>query len=175
MKYIKNTNAEILDALKEVYKIKSDRALTKKLEISSSFVSAVRREKKNFSRTKMLEIEKTLKEAGVIVTSFIPDIEESDGRHLEFINDITAQANSIQTLKDALGKCELCKMNAPFIDKNNSPYLKIIQIIPAAYGGAYDLSNLAALCPNCAAKMDIRGDADDVKYLIQLKKTDNIQ
>jgi hypothetical protein len=169
MKYIENDNAQILDALKDIYGVRSDRALTKKLDVSTSFVSAIRRGEKNFSRTKMLELESTLKHSGVIVTSALPEsaVENSKSR---VPNDDIPAVNRFQTRHNAAEKCELCDKDAPFKDKENSPYLEVIQIIPPEYGGTIALSNLAALCPNCAAKILIRGDSEDIQYLIQLKE-----
>lgn len=169
MKYIENDNAQILDALKEIYSVKSDRALTKKLDVSTSFVSAIRRGQKNFSRLKMLELENTLKESGVIVTSVLPPQETEEETMKTASDDKLVQKKGSQTLEQADGKCELCGKNAPFKDKRNLPYLMVVQIIPPAYGGIITPSNLAALCPNCAAKIHIRGDKEDIQYLTKLK------
>jgi hypothetical protein len=173
MKYIENDNAQILDALKEVYNVKSDRALTKKLDVSTSFVSAIRRGEKNFSRTKMLELESTLQDSGVIVTSALPE-NAFENSMSKVPNDDIPAVNRFQTRQNAVGKCELCDTDAPFKDKDNSPHLEVIQIIPPEYGGTIALSNLAALCPNCAAKIAIRGDSEDIQYLIQLKERQHV-
>ncbi len=54
-----------------------------------------------------------------------------------------------ETLRRAGGICELCGQPAPFRDINGEPFLEVHHIIPLAEGGPDDLSNTAALCPNC--------------------------
>ena len=51
------------------------------------------------------------------------------------------------------GKCEACRHEAPFIDKNGEPFLEVHHIIPLSLNGEDELDNVAALCPNCHRKM----------------------
>ena len=68
----------------------------------------------------------------------------------------------------AKGICQLCEKPAPFNDKNGNPYLECHHIILLSEGGADDLQNTAALCPNCHKKMHIVNDEMDVQKLLNL-------
>ena len=63
----------------------------------------------------------------------------------------------------AKGICQLCEKPAPFNDKNGNPYLECHHIIWLSEGGADELRNTVALCPNCHKKMHIVNDDEDVK------------
>ncbi len=53
-------------------------------------------------------------------------------------------------LKRANGKCELCKLEAPFLKAlDNSPYLEVHHWILLSEGGEDTVDNAGALCPNC--------------------------
>jgi hypothetical protein len=68
----------------------------------------------------------------------------------------------------AKGICQLCEKTAPFNDKNGNPYLECHHIIWLSEGGADDLQNTVALCPNCHKKMHIVNDEMDVQKLLNL-------
>lgn len=70
--------------------------------------------------------------------------------------------------RSAKGICQLCEKPAPFNDKNGNPYLECHHIIWLSEGGADDLQNTAALCPNCHKKMHIVNDEMDVQKLLNL-------
>ena len=56
----------------------------------------------------------------------------------------------VATLRRAKGYCENCVCNAPFIRKSDhTPYLEVHHKIPLSNGGADNLDNTIALCPNC--------------------------
>lgn len=55
-----------------------------------------------------------------------------------------------------------------FYDKNGNPYLECHHIIWLSEGGADDLQNTAALCPNCHKKMHIVNDEMDLQKLQKL-------
>ncbi|NWB98358.1 HNH endonuclease [Pseudomonas gingeri] len=59
----------------------------------------------------------------------------------------------------AKGKCDLCKQNAPFKNKENKPYLEVHHITHLANGGSDTLANTQALCPNCHRKLHFGGDS----------------
>ena len=64
----------------------------------------------------------------------------------------------------ANGNCELCKQKAPF-EYNGRPYLVLTHIVPIMLGGKDSIKNVAAVCPNCNAKLDKLGNTDDMKQL----------
>lgn len=73
------------------------------------------------------------------------------------------ETNSITYVRDeyvaeyarrrADGKCELCEKPAPFVYRNNEPYLECHHVIWLANGGDDSILNTVALCPNCHRKM----------------------
>lgn len=80
-------------------------------------------------------------------------------------------ANVIERTKQrARGICQLCGRKAPFNDKQGNPYLEVHHIIWLSRGGADKLSNTAALCPNCHAKMHIVDDDKDIALLLERAK-----
>lgn len=55
-----------------------------------------------------------------------------------------------EVLKRAHGKCEICKMDAPFLRASDgSPFLETHHIVTLADGGRDTVENAIALCPNC--------------------------
>lgn len=52
-------------------------------------------------------------------------------------------------LARACGKCELCDKEAPFLRKDNTPYLEPHHILRLADEGPDHPGSIAALCPNC--------------------------
>lgn len=65
----------------------------------------------------------------------------------------------------AEGKCQCCGQDAPFVDKNNVPYLEEHHVKRLADGGTDTIDNVVAICPNCHRKMHVLNDADDVMFL----------
>ncbi|MCH5250576.1 MAG: HNH endonuclease [Lachnospiraceae bacterium] len=70
----------------------------------------------------------------------------------------------------AAGVCQLCNKPAPFYNKNGEAYLECHHIIWLAKGGADEINNAVALCPNCHKKMHILEDVHDIEYLINAVK-----
>ncbi len=67
--------------------------------------------------------------------------------------------------RQALGKCQLCRNEAPFANKKGEPYLESHHIVWLSKGGEDSISNTVALCPNCHRKMHILNTKEDVTYL----------
>lgn len=65
----------------------------------------------------------------------------------------------------AAGKCELCRMPAPFTNASNEPFLESHHIVWLAHGGSDSIENTVALCPNCHRKMHVVNDPKDIKKL----------
>ncbi len=65
----------------------------------------------------------------------------------------------------ANGVCELCGGVLDYKDSGDRPYLEAHHIVPLADDGADELSNMAALCPNCHRKMHVVNAPEDVKRL----------
>ena len=65
----------------------------------------------------------------------------------------------------ANGVCDLCNLPAPFKAKDGQPYLECHHIEWLAKGGADNIDNTAALCPNCHRKMHSLNLIDDREYL----------
>lgn len=53
-------------------------------------------------------------------------------------------------LRRANGACEKCRKKAPFISHSTgNPYLEVHHVQPLSKGGADDINNSLAVCPNC--------------------------
>lgn len=76
--------------------------------------------------------------------------------------------------REAKGKCQLCKQTAPFIDKNNTPYLESHHIEWLSKGGQDTIDNTVALCPNCHRKMHVLNIEEDKKALKNIAKNNLI-
>lgn len=55
--------------------------------------------------------------------------------------------------RKADGRCQLCEMQAPFNDKYGNPFFEVHHIDFLSEGGADELDNMVALCPNCHRKV----------------------
>lgn len=67
-------------------------------------------------------------------------------------------------LKNSNGKCGLCKKQAPFLNKNNIPYLEVHHIKSLSEGGEDTIENTIAVCPNCHRALHF---SKDKKLLIK--------
>lgn len=68
------------------------------------------------------------------------------------------------------GICQLCNKPAPFYNKKGEPYLECHHIVWIARGGADEVYNAVALCPNCHRKMHSLDEPADVAYLKKVAK-----
>lgn len=67
----------------------------------------------------------------------------------------------------ANGVCDLCKMPAPFNDKDGRPYMEAHHVVWLSNGGPDEIDNVVALCPNCHKKMHIVADINDEQALLK--------
>lgn len=87
----------------------------------------------------------------------------------------TRKTTSNQHVRDAIvtelakrrakGKCQLCEQDAPFIDRNDEPYLEVHHVKWLSRGGRDSLDNIVALCPNCHRRMHVLDQRKDREYL----------
>lgn len=70
--------------------------------------------------------------------------------------------------KRAAGVCQLCGMPAPFFNQKGEAYLESHHVVWLARGGADDIQNTVALCPNCHRKMHVLDETKDVEYLMKI-------
>jgi 5-methylcytosine-specific restriction protein A len=70
----------------------------------------------------------------------------------------------------ANGICQLCQSPAPFMNRDNEPYLETHHIIWLAKGGEDTIENTVALCPNCHRKMHIQNKKEDILTLSTAKQ-----
>jgi len=73
-----------------------------------------------------------------------------------------------KTKRRANGICDLCKKEAPFNKKDNTPFLEPHHVIPLADDGPDQIYNTVALCPNCHRKMHHLKDPKDIKELTKM-------
>lgn len=71
----------------------------------------------------------------------------------------------------AAGVCQLCHKPAPFYNKKGEPYLECHHVTWLAHGGADDIDNAVALCPNCHRRMHELDDEKDVAYLRKVARS----
>ena len=76
----------------------------------------------------------------------------------------------LYALARSRGGCEACGDPAPFIRKNNGePYLEVHHIIEISKGGSDSPHNVAAVCPNCHARVTYGEDAVSYNGLLNAK------
>jgi 5-methylcytosine-specific restriction enzyme A len=73
-------------------------------------------------------------------------------------------------LRRANGFCQLCDLPAPFLRKDDSPFLEVHHIEYLSKGGADTIENVAAICPNCHRKMHVLNRSSDVLKLKEKAK-----
>jgi len=121
--------------------------------------------------------------------NWTPSAEHEKRLELMFSNDIRNMDEGIEKRKKIIaevferstkvvkvakaranGICQLCGNQAPFIDKNGTPYLEGHHVIWMSRDGKDSIDNVVALCPNCHAKMHILDNPIDVEFLINVLK-----
>jgi hypothetical protein len=67
------------------------------------------------------------------------------------------------------GSCEGCLKAAPFIRRNGEPYLEVHHIVALAAGGSDHPANVAAVCPNCRARITDGNDGREFNSEIKVR------
>lgn len=103
------------------------------------------------------------------------DLKAFDGRHVKtHMTEVEVKERSTlvaEIVKErAAGVCQLCNKPAPFFKKKGEAYLECHHVIWIARGGADEVYNAVALCPNCHRKMHILDEKSDVDYLMEIAK-----
>lgn len=103
------------------------------------------------------------------------DLKAFDGRHVKtHMTEVEVKERSTlvaEIVKErAAGVCQLCNKPAPFFNKKGEAYLECHHVIWIARGGADEVYNAVALCPNCHRKMHILDEKSDVDYLLKIAK-----
>jgi transcriptional regulator with XRE-family HTH domain len=158
VQYITNDVKTILDKIKEIYLLKTDTELAKKLGVTKSFMSRLRAGERAFSPTKMREVEALLYAQQIITCSYLDSSFELSTFDLGPVNSKKRK----KIIEAVAGKCQLCRCDAPFKDNNGTPYLIVKSL------QKYDIDkrqDLVALCPNCSARLRVLKDKNDIKLL----------
>ncbi len=98
------------------------------------------------------------------------ELKAFDGKHPKTrlteveVKERSALVSSI-VKERAAGVCQLCNKPAPFFNKNGEAYLECHHVVWLARGGADEVYNAVALCPNCHRKMHILDNEEDRVYL----------
>ena len=87
---------------------------------------------------------------------------------IEVVQRSSIVANIVK--ERAAGVCQLCNKPAPFYNKSGEAYLECHHVEWIARGGADEIYNAVALCPNCHRKMHILDELDDVSKLKEIAK-----
>jgi len=77
-------------------------------------------------------------------------------------------------IRRAKGKCELCELDAPFVDRNHRHYLEPHHIRRLSDGGPDDPRYMGALCPNCHREIHYGKDGEHLNKMLQ-KRIDVIE
>ena len=98
------------------------------------------------------------------------DLKAFDGKHVKtHMTEVEVRERSAlvaEIVKErAAGVCQLCNKPAPFFNKKGEAYLECHHVVWIARGGADEVYNAVALCPNCHRKMHILDEKSDVEYL----------
>ena len=101
------------------------------------------------------------------------DLKAFDGKHVKtHMTEVEVMERSAlvaEIVKErAAGVCQLCNKPAPFFNKKGEAYLECHHVVWIARGGADEVYNAVALCPNCHRKMHILDEKSDVNYLKQV-------
>jgi 5-methylcytosine-specific restriction endonuclease McrA len=103
------------------------------------------------------------------------ELKDFDNRYLktkltevEVVQRSAIVANIVK--ERAAGVCQLCDKPAPFYNKNGEAYLECHHVVWLAKGGADEVYNAVALCPNCHRKMHVLDDVNDAAKLKQVAK-----
>jgi 5-methylcytosine-specific restriction endonuclease McrA len=150
----------VFDEIKAKEGLTSDAKLAQSLDVSRTYICAVRKNRKGVSNELGKELYQRL---GRRIT------EEDLELFMSFRIQKTARPTDLDAkaivLKRANGICELCTKPAPFLTPDGKPYLEIHQVVPNVFGGSRSVNNLVALCPNCHRKSEICPSIDDLKRM----------
>lgn len=62
-------------------------------------------------------------------------------------------------IQEAGGRCEACKLPAPFTDRKGAGFLEVHHVRPLAVDGSDTVTNVVAVCPNCHRALHHAGDS----------------
>lgn len=155
----------VFDKLKIKESIDSDTELAKILGVTRGYISSVRLGRKGLSLRLAEEVFKRLgkiQDSDAMETLGLNYKIRSRFKNLCFIRQFV--------IKRANGFCQLCDNQAPFLDRDEHPYLEIHSVEAATEGGTHTPDNLVALCPNCNRKLDINPSQLDEEKLRKILK-----
>lgn len=74
----------------------------------------------------------------------------------------------------AKGRCEVCEVDAPFVDMGGAPFLEVHHLRPLAEGGPDTVDNAIAACPNCHRQLHLGRDKEDLREEV-LRKVERLR
>ena len=150
----------LLDELKQKEGIASDAKLAAELGVTGGYICSVRKGRKSLSlkhaQTVFSRLGRTF-ETERLERLFVPVKVQLLAKNLAEVRKYVIERANVH--------CQLCGCEAPFKDSEGHPYLEVHHVIPFREGGTDSPDNLVALCPNCHRKLDVSGDAADIKKL----------
>lgn len=157
--------AGLLDELKKQESVSSDAKLAAKLGVTRGYICSVRKGRKNISlplaKVIFSKLGRTF-DGEALENLFVPrEVRKYTYNLSQIRRDVILRANE---------RCQLCGNDAPFIDKDDFPYLEIHHIVPVSEGGGTTISNLIALCPNCNKKVELCPTQIEQEKIKQLQK-----
>jgi hypothetical protein len=123
-------------------------------------------QERQFSKAKFAKVRAVLAEHDIVIRT--NEKEREALFQQSHIAEFEKQLSISKPLNTDEPWCELCGLNAPFNDLRGKPYLLGVRISQSVKDAESD-ENIASLCPNCAARIYVLRDADDVSKLQYLK------
>jgi predicted transcriptional regulator len=148
---------QLLDKAKSAHSINSDAELARRLEVTRSYISALRVGRKNIS----IEVaEKLFELIGIEIREHVDMLFLPETYYKEGITEPQILVQRQYVLDRANGRCELCNSEAPFKLKDGSNYLEFSVIKQE------EKKVEAALCPNCHKKLILLNSESDKQRLL---------
>ncbi|WP_157843095.1 HNH endonuclease [Bacillus sp. FJAT-44742] len=92
---------------------------------------------------------------------------ESDKRERKVVVRKRAAAIKLYALQRAAGFCEACGKEAPFVNKEGTPFLEVHHINRLSDGGPDHPEFVAAICPNCHRRAHYSQDAEEFNHNLE--------
>ena len=102
-------------------------------------------------------------------TAYLNSIEKPESKQTNTSSIQRSHIIKTYALSRANGTCEACDNDAPFLKINGQPYLEVHHITELGKGGSDSPQNVAAICPNCHARVTHGQDAIKFNNELQSK------
>lgn len=158
------TWSQLLDQIKNEYRITSDAELGRRIGVSRSYVSAIRVGRKAVS---FEQADKLFKLLGMNLKEHVNVMFLPEDMCTEEDYSAPLLSRRAEVLARAENHCELCFSPAPFKLDDGSSYLEFTVL------NINSEQVEAALCPNCHKKVTLLNNEEDMQMLLKNIKAKN--